>query len=203
MTDGLLQPRLADLELTWQQQGAPIARHLARGATSDELDGVEGTLGHRLPPEVRALWSWHDGVQLPEERVPWVRTVGPGFWEFLSSQDALALRDWHRSRWSGDPDAGDDFEWQGQWRSAWLPLFQMDAYVLFVDCRQVNPVGTAPIRRHDKMPDDVFTPRAGSLWHLIDGWVFVLQQRHRYWDASEGGWAQDDATLPMVVHDLC
>lgn len=199
----IFQDRLSALEQAWREQGAPISRHLAPGASPSQLDETERRLGHPIPPEVRALWSWHDGVAQPDEHVSWVRTIGPGSWEFLSSAEAVDHRDRRRSQWNGDPDAGDDTNWEGQWRSAWLPLFQMDAYALFVDCRQVVPTGTAPIRYYAHAPEDVFTPLAGSLRQILDVWVFVLEQRYRYWDEGLGSWeASLDAAMPLIIRQL-
>jgi len=199
----IFQDRLSSLEQVWLEQGAPIGRHLAPGASPSHLEAIEGRLGHAIPPELRALWSWHDGVAQPDERVSSVRTIGPGSWEFLSSTEAVDHRDWRRSQWRGDPDAGDDASWEGQWRSAWLPFFQMDAYALFSDCRQVAPTGTVPIRYYAHVPDDVFTPLAGSLRQVLDVWVFVLQRRYRYWDESVGGWEVSiDPSLPLIIQQL-
>ncbi|WP_261664963.1 SMI1/KNR4 family protein [Deinococcus sp. Marseille-Q6407] len=46
----------------WYAEHAPaIHATLRPGASDAELDALEARLGHKLPPEFRALYRWHDG----------------------------------------------------------------------------------------------------------------------------------------------
>ena len=73
---------------TWMRDNdAPLlADNLAPAASSQRLDEAEATLGFALHPELRALWSLHDG-QVEEQN---------GFYEWLdllSANEAVARRE--------------------------------------------------------------------------------------------------------------
>ena len=146
------------LEAAWREQGAPIADHLAPGATEEELSQWEAESGARLPPELRIWWGWHNGaVGQPPGGIPYTRTIGRGSWEFLSLEDASGHGK-RRLSASWRPYGGVPAEWQGEWGHDWLPVVTMDAYCLFVDRSAVTPEGSVPVRMWAQMPDDVFTP---------------------------------------------
>jgi cell wall assembly regulator SMI1 len=203
----LFQKALQRLEQAWRDQGAPIVDALAPGATADQLDDVEGTLGFALPPEVRAWWGWHDGAVHPNGD-GWTgdqTRIGPGFRDSLSSASALRERQARRDSWnSADPDADDgpDEDWDGLWRASWLPLLRADADLIFVDCKQTTPAGTVPIRNHAHVPEDVFTPASGSLFQAIEIWIWLLEERHVAWDHNQQGWEYENVPRPIQLSGL-
>ncbi len=201
---GLFRERLQRLEQAWVDQGAPIAEHLAPGATEAHLDEIEHRVGCALVPELRAWWGWHDGVvrRQPGTLLGRETRIGPGGWEFLSSTEAVQERDRRRADW-GVGNAGDsDENWQGQWRTEWLPFLTFDAYALFIDCRQVSPVGTSPVRRYDHTPDDVFTPIAGALYQAVGVWMYLLEERYYEWDPDQQGWVDRYQEIPLPLREM-
>lgn len=190
---------LQGLEALWRAQAAPIAEHLAAGATAEHFAHIEERLGGPLPPELRTWWAWHDGVQRlqPGLRFGKESIIGPGHWEFLSSTEALAERD-ERVAWMPTP-AKDGPDWDGGWRPEWIPFLTMGGNILFVDYRQVTPHGTAPVRCHAHTPDDVFTPDAGSLEQAVRTWTYLLAEEYYRWDPGTQSWFDRHTDIPMPL----
>lgn len=190
------------LERAWREQGAPIADHLAPGATDLHLDEIEARYGAKLPAELRSWWAWHDGVRRlqPGLRLGPETQVGPGNWEFLSSAEAVEERDRRRAGSESASDADED--WQGGWRVEWLPILTMDAYALFVDCRQVTPSGTTPVRRYDHVPEDVFTPQTASLRQQVEVWTYLLEEHYCVWNHGNQSWDARFAKTPWPLRAM-
>lgn len=72
---------------TWMRahRAAKLSENLAAGASDERLDAVESALGFPLGPELRALWSLHDGQQ--HEQNGFVENL-----DLLSTELALAVR---------------------------------------------------------------------------------------------------------------
>jgi hypothetical protein len=101
-------------------------------------------------------------------------------------EQTLSVR---RENTFGDDDEPDEL-WEERWRASWVPLLKLDANLLFFDCMQATPAGTVPIRVHDDVPEDVFTPAAGSLLEAVEIWARSLEDRYVFW--TPGGWDQLD-----------
>lgn len=70
-----------------RQQGAAAMELLRPGLTSDELDAVEARYGFTLPEDVRAVWSWHNGVgRRPSPDSP--RRIG-AIWDFMDLDHSI------------------------------------------------------------------------------------------------------------------
>lgn len=151
----------------------------------------------RLPPELRVWWGWHNGAAgQPPGGVPYSRTIGPGWWEFLSLEDSTAARSWRLGmNWRTYP--GHPADWQRDWADPWLPVVTMDDQCLFVDCSAVTPAGHVPVL--DWRSDDVFTPSAVSFSQLIDLWVFVLEADLFRWSHEIGNWSHRDEDIPFPI----
>lgn len=196
-----LDEPLRRLDRAWRDQSAPIGDNVAPGATARQLEVVEARLGYALPPELRAWWSWHDGVLSGQARNGGSQSrIGPGSWHFLSSAEAVSERDDRREQSSAASDADDS--WDGGWRREWLPFLTFDAYALFVDCRQVTPAGTAPVRRYSHTPEDVFTPDTGSLYQAVQMWTYLLEERYWYWSREIESWEDRWAEIPWPLRGL-
>jgi hypothetical protein len=193
----LLEEKLARMEAAWRQQDAPIVDFLAPGLSEAELNRWEEETQLPLPPELRVWWGWHNGAALqPPGGVPYSRTIGPGWWEFLSLEDATRERAWRLGgNWRPFPADLDD--WQGDWAEPWLPMVTADRYCLLVDCSAATPNGHVPVL--DSEADDVFTPCAVSVSQLIDLWVFVLEEGYSLWSAEIRNWRQRTLELPHPI----
>jgi len=55
--------RLHELDGHLRRLGLPIAEHLRPGLSDEEMDAITHPLGIDLPPQLRALWAWHDGAE--------------------------------------------------------------------------------------------------------------------------------------------
>jgi hypothetical protein len=173
------------LEAVWRSQGALIADHLMPGATSDHLDGLEARMGQPIPPELRAWWQWHDGVERLGPGTG-IGPIGPGFWDFKSSIEAVE-------------DRANQLATNPEWERGWLPVVRQDAYALFVDCHSVTPVGTVPVRSWDHTPMDPYTPAAGCFTLAVLIWTELLEQGVYHWNVEHRGWDLDQARLPRSL----
>jgi cell wall assembly regulator SMI1 len=200
----------AQLEAAWRRAGAPIADALAAGATPETLQALEEQAGLKVPPELVAWWSWHDGV---------VRTgEGPTYepqamisprWSMLSATEAFAEHASRRSHaespylprdlWPEASLGSDPHDWEGQWLHSWLPVFTLGAYVLYVDCDSVTPAGMVPVRYYDHTPQDVFTPVAVSFTALI-GMLAYLHEVGVYSVGENGRWHGDRNKIPEFLN---
>lgn len=184
------------LESGWQRNGAPIAEHLAPGASAEHLAQLENRSLLELPPELTAWWSWHDGVT-NQDFDDSGNQIGP-LWHFLSSDQAFAE---HQQRWNlfGSPylppdlaveaaaevDPDDD---DAGWVYTWLPIFRYQAHILFVDCQSVSLRGTVPVRQWAHTPEDIFTPATGSLTGLIGSFAYMIDSGIFTWSSEEQRW---------------
>src|SRR4051812_25385178 len=84
-----LHELLDRLEAAWRRNRAPIADSLAPGLLDDQLDELSQEIGV-LPLELREWWGWHNGVSQVSQGAPKNFEMGPGGWEFLSLELAVA-----------------------------------------------------------------------------------------------------------------
>src|SRR5437764_1031354 len=114
----MLQDLLDQLEAQWRRLQAPIADALRPGLTDRQLDDVSARLDLVLPGELRALWAWHDGAD-PST----LRDIGPGGYEFLTSDEVVAARQFNlQVHGEADADLPDMY-----WHRTWIPFMNQDA----------------------------------------------------------------------------
>lgn len=190
---------LTRLEDVWRANGAPIADHLAPGATPEHLNAIEARIGYPIPYELRVWWEWHDGVQRlqPGTRGGRETEIGPGAWEFLSVEEAV--EEWEsRTAASAVGNFLPGF-WNGQWYRHWLPVVRFHAYTLFVDCLSETRENTVPVRKFEHTPEDPFTPVAGAFTVAVLIWVEQLEQGVYQWSDEHQQWESDYASIPRSV----
>ena len=162
----------------WREDGAPTAEALRPGLGDAEMDALTAPLGLRLPPEARALWSWHDGAE-PGQDVLW---VGKG-WEPLPLANAVELTQEYRALMWDSPYVDNGRE---LWRESFLVLTRPDqADVLAIDCDGNQP--TSPVCGADPGDPDTMLI-ADSIGELVERWLQVMEQRLAHFDQSHSRW---------------
>ena len=110
-----MQEALRQVEHTWSQLGADI--ELVRPGPAGEVvtREVSNALGAAPTPEARALFSWHDGLDVPGESWP----VPMGRWNLIPLDESLRQ---HERFFSGLADGLLDQALVSMWRRSWLPF---------------------------------------------------------------------------------
>jgi cell wall assembly regulator SMI1 len=181
---------LHELEAEWQRQGAPIAGLLRPGLTEAELDGVAAQLGVSLPPEVRQLWSWHDGTHAEPGQEG--ADIGPGGFIFHSTEDVVEHHRWNMEVHATSPEPELLPDWF--WHRSWVPFMTVDAHRLYIDCDRQTSGGDSPVRAvpHDWVGFD--TDVACSLASAVSLWVWLLREGHFAWNPATGCWDAERLT---------
>ena len=105
-------------------------------------------------------------------------TIGPGLYEFLPLQGALAKYEQNRRTHSG-PDG---------WRDSWFPFMTQGAQRLYLDCDDVTLDQHSPVRLVSWEWDMPTVARAWSLTHAVTLWVWLLESDYYLWEAEGGYW---------------
>jgi len=182
---------LGRLQGLWNAQGAPVAHYALPGLTEGRLDEVARTSGFQLAGELREWWAWHNGVAEAPGVPLSTLTAGPGAWELLSLDGALA----DRTTWmqtmarTGLP-----------WDPTWLPLVagpqnsRILARTAEGDGYHV-PMGFMMLPYEGELGATV----AGSLAEVVALWVLALEERYYWYDSTLGGWESRWADVPLEL----
>lgn len=190
MTEATSLPDLLrHVEQIWRAQSAPVALHLAPGATREQLDLFESTTGLPLSTELRQWWSWHNGV-LPQERYDLAaRCIGPGGWELMSLDEARVDRDeWATTKSSyGLP-----------WDTSWLPIARCAQNARVIARTHDNDGDRTPIGIVELPYEGEFgAPVTDSLTAIVTIWTSMLDDRYYWFDTSTGTWEDRFAETPL------
>lgn len=150
-----LEAILHDIETTLASGAPEMHSSLRSSAATDQLDALERAFGHTLLPEIRTLYSWHDGAEGGIDAFP----LSDDF-IFISMSQSVSEKS------TMDQIVGETFvnpqdaEWL--WRSMWLPIGSSYAgSLLVVDhhpgeaCGQVFPVEHGNGARLDRAWHDI------------------------------------------------
>lgn len=183
---------LNQLKTQWIRLGAPIARALRPGLSDGQLDVVAQRLGLELPREVRELWAWHDGADPTSPR-----DIGPGGYEFLTTDEVVSTYEANLSRHaeSPDPHVVPDM----YWHRSWIPLMVQGAQRLYVDARRATTTGVSPVRLVSWEWEDFTVDRAPSLAAAVSMWTWLLESDYYRWDGNDLGEPVDYATIPVFA----
>lgn len=122
-----MESLLQSLETELEMHDPGLVRSLQPCITLEELDRAEAILGQDIHPELRALYSWHNGIEDGKEFIP-----GHTFW---SLEDSIRT----------NQEANREYQRRGV---GWLMVHEKNWLVLFPD-----PAGDGyyydPARRYD------------------------------------------------------
>lgn len=187
-----LRRALDELESQWNRLGAPIATHLRPGLTDAELSNVELELGTPIPPELRGLWTWHDGTNSSESTVD----IGPMGMEFFPSSVVLAYL---QQNMEVHPEAEAEFDPEQYWHPTWIPFMAQDAQRLYVDSTRLVASGASPVRMVSWEWEDYDVDISHSLRDLVQNWTWLLANDYYVWDLEAGAWQCDFGRIPMPL----
>jgi cell wall assembly regulator SMI1 len=166
------------LKAQWIRLGAPIVDGLRPGLSAEQLDDVAARLDLELPQELRILWTWHDGAA-PH---PVHRAIGPGGFEFLTSDEVVAARDLNLQI-----HPAEDAPFPGMfWRRTWIPFMNQAAQRLYVDAARETCSQASPVRLVCWDWEDFDVDVASSLGAAVSMWTWLLESDY-YCRMESGG----------------
>ncbi|MEO3978099.1 SMI1/KNR4 family protein [Streptomyces sp. CAU 1734] len=112
----------------WLREHAPVSyASLRAGASGEEISGLEGVLGVRIPAGLKALWRLRAGVDGGAGAVFLLEN-----WALMSLDSVISFHE--RQMWSQQRDGGSDLP---LWKAAWIPVCSFGAddqtYGLYLD----------------------------------------------------------------------
>jgi hypothetical protein len=184
--DGITEPlraALEQLERRLRGFGAPIVERLQPGLPPDAIDAILGRYGLAVPPELYALWSWHDGTDTRD----YAGTQLVGGWHLLSVEQAADDHEFHRH-------VADEVGDGTSYPQGWFPvLLYVNGPFLAADCtaRAARESPLYIVDGHADLPEDPPTPQLPSLRSLIEAFITFFELDLVERDEHRGG-----ATVP-------
>jgi hypothetical protein len=202
-----LRNTLERLEAHWRTQGAPIADHLAPGATEEEIASLEARAGIVLPDVARELFQWHDGATANGADITSGSSdtfFGPGTWRFLSLRE---MTDWVLNEWRVE-----NLEWaaelpqyspEGPWPKQWFPLFNRsdEPEAIVIRCyehRVTDPTPVARAHLYENDPDRAL--QHFDLVSLLQTWLMWFDLGAIRWDEQARRWLVDDERYSRITY---
>ena len=148
---------LGKLDVLRARKRPALRRQLRRGVAPGKLDAVSVRLGVKLPPALRALYRWHDGLRDPHASVE-----GHFGWGSLAS--GLALK---RTLDQMERDGFFDGPTGVWWNPSWLPVLQFN----LEDLVCVDLAGTLGKGRGAVFVRDNVDPRRTILAPSLHAWL--------------------------------
>ena len=180
--------------------GAPILDVLAPGISPDDVDALTEPYGLRVPVEVKTLWEWHNGI-LTDDPYRADYSIGPGSYDFLSVQGALAEYESNREH-HGEPMEPETAP-EMYWHKSWLPFMVQQAERLYVDCDRTVFVawGEAPVRLVGWAWESFDVDVAPSVKHAVSIWTWLLEQDYYRVEQADGQrtWQVDYMAIPEFL----
>jgi cell wall assembly regulator SMI1 len=166
----------------------PIATNLAPGANPRRVTQAEAELGFSVPPELRALWSLHDGQRDTGHSFVGAPRIGDLEFDLLSieattAQQELVLIDVERIRESED-EAGATVE--GLRTDATTEELQSNHWLAFAALESQSLVMSGVTGRVFFLGDDPLKLLAPSLTDWLEQYAADLEADEYVVEASEG-----------------